>query len=190
MSDDFPRLRTPRLLLRPWREDDKAAFWRMNADPEVTRHLLPVPDRRDSDARADSIIQHFTDYGFGLWVVEIAGIHPFAGFTGLRHVPYQASFTPAVEIAWRFDRTFWNHGYATEAARACLDYGFNVLKQDEIVAVTRPDNKRSRAVMTRLGMTHAQMDDFELPLPPEQAHMRPHVLYRMAREQHAGREAT
>ncbi len=178
MSAELPLFNTNRLLVRPWRESDKAAFWRMNAKPEVTRHLLPVSDKAGSDARADSIIQHFSDYGFGLWVVELPGICPFIGFTGLRHVPYQAPFIPAVEVAWRFDPAFWGKGYATEAARACLQFGFNTLKLSEIVAITRPDNVRSRAVMTRLGMTHEQADDFEMPLPPEQAHMRMHVLYR------------
>ncbi len=190
MSAELPRFHTARLLVRPWREDDKAAFWHMNAKPDVTRYLLPVQDRAGSDARADSIIQHFSDYGFGLWVVELPGICPFIGFTGLRHVPYQAAFTPAVEIAWRFDRAYWGKGYATEAAQACLDFGFDTLNLSEIVAVTRPDNALSRAVMSRLGMTHANNDDFELPLPPEQAHMRPHVLYRIGQEQHIGQKAS
>lgn len=80
-------MRTDRLRLRSWREDDKPALWRMNAKPEVTLFLLPVRDRADSDARAESIMEHFTQHGFGLWVVETPGIAPFTGFTGLRHIP-------------------------------------------------------------------------------------------------------
>ncbi len=171
-------LKTPRLILRPWTEADKAPFWRMNANPQVTRFLLPVADRAGSDARANDIIEHFTQHGFGLWAVEITGITPFAGFTGLRHIPYPAHFTPAVEIAWRFDPAFWGNGFATEAAQACLDFGFSALGLSEIVAITRPDNLRSRAVMTRLGMRHHPSDDFEMQLPPEHEALRAHVLYR------------
>lgn len=181
MSAEHPGFQTTRLLLRRWRDDDRLAFWNMNAKPAVTRYLLPVPEKAVSDMYADGIIRHFSDHGFGLWAVELPGVCPFIGFTGLRHVPYQAAFTPAIEVAWRFDPVFWGKGYATEAAQACLAFGFETLNLSEIVAVTRPDNSPSRALMTRLGMTHTPSDDFELPLPPEHAHMRPHVLYRMGR---------
>ncbi len=177
----IPTLRTERLLLRPWRAEDRDALWAMQSDPAVMEFLMPVPDRAASDAVADRIARHFADHGFGLWVVEVPGVTPFAGYCGLVHVPYVAHFTPAVEIGWRFLRASWGHGYATEAARACLRHGFDVLGLDEIIALTVPANRRSRAVMERLGMIHDPSDDFDIPTVPEGHRLRHHVLYRLPR---------
>jgi RimJ/RimL family protein N-acetyltransferase len=84
-----------------------------------------------------------------------------------------------VEVAWRLARFYWGHGYATEAATAALDYGFNELGLNEIVAVTVPANWRSRRVMERLGMTRVPKDDFDHPRLPE-GPLRRHVLYRLS----------
>jgi RimJ/RimL family protein N-acetyltransferase len=84
----------------------------------------------------------------------------------------------AVEIAWRLTRLFWGGGYATEAARAALDYGFGKLGLAEIVAVTVPANARSRGVMERLGMIRQPADDFDHPNLPE-GPLKRHVLYRL-----------
>ncbi|WP_238121689.1 MULTISPECIES: GNAT family N-acetyltransferase [unclassified Xanthobacter] len=177
-----PTLTTPRLLLRPWRDADRDALWAMQSDPQVMEFLMPVADRAASDAVADRIARHFADHGFGLWVVEVPGVTAFAGYTGLVHVPYAAHFTPAIEVGWRFLRHSWGHGYATEAARACLGFGFERLGLEEIVAITVPSNRRSRAVMERLGMTHDPRDDFDMPTVPVGHPLRHHVLYRMSRE--------
>jgi ribosomal-protein-alanine N-acetyltransferase len=95
-----------------------------------------------------------------------------------RRSPIEAHFTPAVEVAWRLTRPYWSHGYATEAARASLDYGFGRLGLDEIVAVTVPANRRSRQVMRRLGMTRQPEDDFDHPNVPEGS-LKRCVLYRL-----------
>lgn len=176
-----PTLRTERLLLRPWRAQDCEALWAMQSDPQVMEFLMPVPDRAASDAVADRIARHFADHGFGLWVVEVPGVTPFAGYCGLVHVPYAAHFTPAIEVGWRFLRTAWGHGYATEAARACLDFGFETLGLEQIIAITVPANRRSRAVMARLGMTHDPNDDFDMPTVPVGHPLRHQVLYRLCR---------
>ena len=84
-----------------------------------------------------------------------------------------------MEVAWRLARFYWGHGYATEAATAALDYGFNELGLSEIVAVTVPANWRSRRVMERLGMTRVPEDDFDHPRLPE-GPLRGHVLYRLS----------
>jgi RimJ/RimL family protein N-acetyltransferase len=92
----------------------------------------------------------------------------------------EAHFTPAVEIAWRLARARWGRGYATEAARAALDFAFDRLGLDEIVAVTVPDNWRLRRVMDRIGMICAAADDFDHPGLPE-GPLKRHVLYRPRR---------
>ena len=168
-------LRTPQLLLRQWRDDDVAAADELSGDPAVMEYLVPRPDWA---ARKRA---HWHEYGFGEWVVEIPGEASFIGAVGLEHVGYDAHFTPAVEVAWRPARPYWGRGYATESARAALDYGFEQLGLSEIVAITVPANRRSRAVMERLGMTRAPEDDFDSPQLPLGHPLRPHVLYRLRR---------
>jgi len=123
---------------------------------------------------------HWAEHGFGQWVVELPGAASFIGVVGLETVSYEAHFTPAVEVAWRLTHPYWSHGYATEAARASLDYGFGQLGLDEIVAVTVPANRRSRQVMRRLGMTRKPEDDFDHPNVPEGS-LKRCVLYRLSK---------
>jgi RimJ/RimL family protein N-acetyltransferase len=172
-------LRTSRLLLRPWRDEDIAAFAEMSADPIVMEYLLPLSHRGlSAEAWAARARAHWDEHGFGQWVVELPGAASFIGVVGLGEVVYEAPFTPAVEVAWRLARPGWGRGYATEAARAALDYGFDKLGLSEIVALTVPANQRSRRVMQRLGMTRSPEDDFDHPRVPE-GPLKRHVLYRL-----------
>jgi RimJ/RimL family protein N-acetyltransferase len=173
-------LRTSRLLLRPWRDADVAAFAELSTDPAVMEFLRPLTEPGAAEAWAARVRDHWRRHAFGQWVVEIPGEASFIGVVGLSTVSYEAHFTPAVEVAWRLAPAYWGRGYATAAARAALDYGFNTLGLAEIVAVTVPPNIRSRRVMERLGMTRASEDDFDHPSIPEGPRKR-HVLYRLLR---------
>lgn len=175
------RLMTERLLLREWRAEDAALFAELNASPQVMRHYPSTLTREESDQVYQRISQHFTDHGFGLWVVEIPGVAPFIGFVGLHHVRYQTAFTPCIEIGWRISEQHWEKGYATEAAVAAMDYGIE--HYDEIVSFTAPENKASQRVMQKLGMTHDPAEDFDHPLLPKCHRLCRHVLYRMSRKQ-------
>lgn len=172
-------LRTSRLLLRQWRDGDVAAFADLSADPAVMKYLRPLTETGASEAWAARAQAHWREHGFGQWVVEIPGEAAFIGVVGLSTVGYQADFTPAVEVAWRLARAYWGRGYATEAAWAALDYGFDALGLAEIVAVTVPANLRSRRVMERLGMSRAPEDDFDHPNISE-GPLKRHVLYRLS----------
>jgi ribosomal-protein-alanine N-acetyltransferase len=125
--------------------------------------------------------------GYGLWAVEVLAGEPFIGFCGIQPVPFEAPFTPAVEIGWRLARAHWGHGYATEAARASLAYGFETVGLAEIVAMVVPANQRSISVCMRLGMRHDPADDFDHPLVAEDklsvgGHLaRRHALLRLQR---------
>ncbi|MDR3686607.1 MAG: GNAT family N-acetyltransferase [Coriobacteriia bacterium] len=176
---DWPVLRTERLLLRGWSDEDRAAFAAINADPRVMAFLGAPLTRQQSDAFADRIGDKFEQQGFGLWAVEVLGGAPFIGFVGLNIPVFDAPFMPAVEIGWRLDPAFWGRGYATQAARAVLDFGFRAAGLEEIVAFTATCNLRSRAVMERLGMTIDPRDDFEHPLVEDGSPLRAHVLYRI-----------
>ena len=180
-TDPLIELRTERLRLRPWRQDDVEPFAAMNADPEVMRHFPSALSRRESEEVLGRIRAHFAARGFGLWAVEAPGVASFIGYVGLTTPRFEAHFTPCVEVGWRLARAHWGHGYATEAARAALDFGFGPMRLEEIVAMTVPANVRSRRVMDRLGMVRSEADDFEHPMLPAGHPLRPHVLYRLRR---------
>ena len=173
-------LGTERLLLRPWRAQDRAPFAALNADPEVMRHFPGSMSRSESDELAERIETAMAQEGWGLWALEQRDGGRFIGFTGLARPGFDAPFMPAVEIGWRLARDAWGHGYASEAARAAAAFAFDQLGLDEIVSLAVVANNRSRAVMRRLGMHHDPADDFDHPrIGAEHAHLRRHVLYRL-----------
>jgi ribosomal-protein-alanine N-acetyltransferase len=172
-------LATPRLRLRPWRESDLEPFAALNADPRVMEHFPSPLARGESDAVAGRIMEAMQSQGWGLWALEVVGGEPFIGFTGLAVPGFEAHFTPCTEVGWRLARSAWGHGYATEAARAALAFGFGELGLAEIVSFTTAANTRSAAVMERLGMERD--GEFDHPRLPEGSPVRRHVLYRIAR---------
>ena len=177
-----PVLRTERLILRPWRESDLDPFAALNADPRVAATLGGPQDRAFSDAMAARIHAEFAATGYGRWAVELPGVAPFIGFIGLAAPSFEAHFTPAVEIGWRLAFEHWGKGYATEGARAALDFGFNQAGLEEIVSFTAKINTKSRAVMERLGMRTDPKDDFNHVALPAEHPLYQHVLYRLSRE--------
>lgn len=172
-------LRTDRLTLRRWRDSDLAPWAAMNADPEVREHLGDLLTREQSDASVARFQAEFDERGYGWWAVEVRATGEFVGFTGLDRVDDGMPFT-GVEIGWRLARSAWGHGYATEAARTALAFGFDTLGLPEILAVTTAANARSQAVMRRIGMTRDPAGDFDDPTAPD-GPLRPSVLYRIAR---------
>lgn len=174
-----PEIATARLRLRAWRDDDRPAFAALNADRRVMEHFPKLLTREESDALFDRIQRHFAEHGFGLWAVEAEGVAPLVGFVGLNVPTFEAPFTPCVEIGWRLAAEHWGRGYATEAARAALDFAFGPLDLPEVVSFTVPANARSRAVMHRLGMMRREEEDFDHPALAEGHPLRRHVLYRL-----------
>jgi ribosomal-protein-alanine N-acetyltransferase len=181
------QLRTARLVLRRWRQIDSEAFAKLNADPVVMEYFPGVLSRNESDAMVDLIEAQFDELGYGLWAVEAPDEAPFVGFVGLSVPNFQAHFTPAVEIGWRLDRTYWGRGFATEAAWATLADGFGRVGLTEIVSFTAAANVRSIRVMERLDMTRNPADDFDHPRLPEGHRLRRHFLYRLHRGRLPGR---
>jgi len=180
-------LTTARLLLRAWRESDRAPFAAMNADPLVMRHFAAPLTPEESDDMIDRCIAHHREHGFTFFAVELRENGAFLGLTGMARPSFEAHFTPCVEIGWRIAREHWNRGYATEAARECLRFAFQDLGLKEVVAFTVPANHASRRVMEKLGMTRSPADDFDHPRLPEGHPLRRHVLYRVAPAGYDGR---
>ena len=149
----FPVLRTDRLLLRLWRPDDRPVFARMSADPEVMEFFVAPLTREESGAFVDRTESGFAEHGFGVWAVEEIRSGAFIGFTGLLHQTFEAPFTPVFEIGYRLARHAWGQGYATEAAREAVRFGFEDAGLSEMVSMTaRPG--RAPAEATRSVPTH------------------------------------
>ena len=175
-------LRTERLLLRHWTDDDREPFAAMNADPVVMEHMQGLMTRERSDDFIDRIEAHWEQYGWGLWAVE-APVARFVGYVGLWPAEYLAP--GMVEVGWRLMSEHWGQGYATEAARAALRFGFTEADLAEIVSFTVPQNVRSRRVMERIGLVRDPSGDFDHPRVdpvayPELVH---HVFYRLSRQE-------
>ena len=177
-----PELATERLVLRRWRESDRDAFAELNANPQVMAHFPALLTRPESDFVLEQLEAGFERSGFGIWCVERFD-GAFLGLTGLSVVPFEEHFTPAVEVGWRMLPEAWGHGYATEAARESLRFGFDEVGLREIVSFASAGNERSIAVMGRLGM-HRDVDgDFKHPLMEPEHVLAPHVLYRLSAQE-------
>jgi RimJ/RimL family protein N-acetyltransferase len=181
--------RTERLQLRLWRDEDRAPFAALNADPEVMRHFPAPLTAEASDALVQRAQAALRERGWGLWAVERRDTAQFIGFIGLGLAPASLPFAPAVEVGWRLARAHWGQGLATEGARAALQVAFETLGLQEVVSFTAASNHRSQAVMQRLGLDDAQAP-FEHPNVPPGHPVRPHVLFRLGRERWAARTAT
>jgi RimJ/RimL family protein N-acetyltransferase len=182
----FPTLSGGRIRLRRWRDEDRQAFAAMNSDARVMEFFQSRLTRIESDAMVDRIQEHFNKHDFGLWAIEVPGVAAFVGFAGLAIARFSAHFTPCVEVGWRLAFEHWGRGYATEAARLALGYGFGTLALSEVISFTSATNHRSRAVMERLGMRRDPADDFDHPVLPEGHPLRRHVLYRLGSRSYFG----
>jgi RimJ/RimL family protein N-acetyltransferase len=175
-------LTTARLRLREWRASDLELFAALNADPAVMEFMSRCLSREESDAFAAVAQAEIAHRGWGLWATELRDSGQLIGCVGLSVPSFHTDFAPCVELHWRLERASWGRGFATEGARACLEFAFASLELPEVVAFTVPANTRSRAVMERLGMWHDVEGDFEHPRLPPGDPLRRHVLYRLTRE--------
>lgn len=173
-------METERLRLRQWRDADREPFAALNADPEVMRYFPAVLTREQSDEFIDRQRTLIDERGWGGWAVEERSSERFIGFIGLAVPRHPLPCMPCVEVGWRLVRDAWGFGFATEAARAALDFGFDALALDEIVSLTALVNTPSRRVMHRLGMQNTGRD-FDHPAVAEGSPLRRHCLYAIAK---------
>lgn len=172
-------LTTSRLLLRAWKDEDVEPFYKMNQSSVVMEYF---PELWSMDMVQSFIVrmnEQLSRENYTLWAVEEKESKQFIGFIGLNHPTWDAHFTPCVEIGWRLAAEFWGKGYATEGAKATLEYAFQDLHIPEIVSFTVPDNFRSRRVMERIGMTRDFTGDFLHPKLAPDHKLAKHVLYRI-----------
>lgn len=178
-------LKTERLRLRQWKQDDLPPFAEMSADPGVMKYFLSTLTREESEVWARRCQTLISERGWGLWALESKNSGKFLGVVGLHAVDPKFPFAPGVEVGWRLAREEWGKGYASEAARAALDFAFGTLGLDEVCSFTTVSNRRSQAVMKRLGMvdTGRNFDHFKVPAGHP---LREHVLYRISKNRWDG----
>jgi len=147
---------TERLLLRVPTSADIAAFDEMDADPEVMRYIGDGRTYKRAPEESVELIgrirSRWEENGFGLLAATSRESGDVLGWVTLAVPNFLPELLPAVEIGWRFRRRHWGHGYATEAARPLLHYGFTDLGLDRIVSVRRVENAASARVMEKLGL--------------------------------------
>lgn len=168
-------IETPRLRLRGWGEADLEGLIQMNADSEVMRFFPePYAEARSWD-QYRRIQNEFEQAGYGLYVAEEKYGGEFMGFIGFHQASLQVDFCPCIEIAWRLAKRFWNQGYATEGAEACLSYAWEHLDFECVYSFTAVLNLPSQRVMEKIGMKlNRYFDNPELP--PDHP-LCPHVCY-------------
>ncbi|MGW0331526.1 GNAT family N-acetyltransferase [Streptomyces sp. NPDC003011] len=162
-------IRTPRLILRRWHDDDLAPMAEINADPQVM-HWVDDGSVRDLDHTAEAIErweEEWDEEGFGLFAVELLASGELAGFTGLSVPEFLPEVMPAVAISWRFGSSFWGQGYASEAAQATLEFALQDRGLDRVISISRAGDDASENVIRKLGMVPVLQTDhpvYGLPL--------------------------
>ena len=173
-------IETKRLLLREWQPADHAVYIEMNRDASVMEFFPSILTPEQSLQHIVRITELINHEGYGLFAVERKEDGAFIGFTGFALPRFEASFTPCVEIGWRIASKFWNKGYATEAAKACLEFGFTIMKWKDIYSFTSVLNTRSESVMQKIGMQ--KEGEFDHPLLETGHRLQKHVLYKISQE--------
>jgi len=169
-------IETERLILRAFREDDRAPLAAINGDPRVGEWLGGAIDRAASDALLDRLNAEIARDGFGFFAAERKADGRLVGMIGIR-AQKDAPPAPCLELGWRLAVEAQGQGYATEGARALLDWGFATQGNDEILAWTAASNLRSQAVMRRIGMDPDPALDFDHPALAEDHPLRRHVVF-------------
>jgi len=179
-------LETDRLILRTWADSDLQPMHEINQDPKVMEYFPGLQDLKATKNFISKVNNHFDKHGYSLYACLRKDSNQFIGFIGLLIADFEAHFTPATEIGWRLSSKHWGQGFATEGAKAVLDYAFKELKVPEIVSFTAKDNSKSMRVMHKIGLQHNADDDFDNPNLDDNSPLKRHVLYRLTRDEYLG----
>ena len=178
--DRYPSLvlivtHTKRLIIRGYRESDFDDFAEMNANSQVVRYFPKPFTQEESRVAFDKIRRQIAESGLGFYALESKRDSQFVGFTGLSSPEFFADFVPCVEIGWRLRSSYWGRGLATEAALACLEYGWTRFNLKEILSFAPAANLPSIGVMKKIGMTFVK--NFQHPRLLEYPHLVDCMLY-------------
>lgn len=176
-------IETERLILRSWSVADVAALHAICSDPRVMTYLGDAQSEDEIRAAIDRQNGFQSAHGHCFWAMERKTDGAMIGFCGLKPGPAGTPLEGRIEIGWRLAAHAWQQGYAGEAARASLDWGWAHLAVPSIWAITVPDNSRSRLLMDRIGMSRHEELDFDHPALPPGHRLRRHVTYSIGRPQ-------
>ncbi len=178
-------LETERLIIRNWREQDRNLFHIINSDEQVMAFFPFKRSRQQSDEMMNRIQSSISSNGYGFTALELKATNEPIGFCGLADATAEdPQFKELIEIGWRLAPKFWGKGYATEAAKRLLEFGFEELGLSEVVSFAVHNNHRSTSVMERIGMQRRPEQDFDHPgVPDTHPHLKRHVVYVAKRDE-------
>jgi RimJ/RimL family protein N-acetyltransferase len=181
------RIETPRLILRNWEERDADVFFELMSDEKVMEFFPYRRTRHESDERLAQLMASIEDIGFGFYAVELKENGECLGMCGIAQLEMEPQFPQGTfEVGWRFTECAWGKGYASESAKAAIADGFLNHGLSDFVAIAVTTNRRSIAVMERIGMVRDPDGDFDHPgVPDDQPALIRHVTYRISRNQWA-----
>jgi RimJ/RimL family protein N-acetyltransferase len=177
----FTGIATERLLLRTWKEGDESTICEIMQNSEVNRYLSPhnLDKLSTIEAISKSSMRNINEKGYGYFICEEKSTGKVIGMMGLNYTQIAHRYFPCYTISWILGREFWRQGYATEAAKAMIDYAFDTCKITKICACTVEDNQASRKTMERLGMQY--VDTFSFPGIEVSNPCSSHVLYELSK---------
>jgi RimJ/RimL family protein N-acetyltransferase len=147
-------IETARLYLRQFMPNDLDELYRIYSDPEIMKYVgKGVRTRAETESAIHNMLKHWEENNFGMWAVVHKTDRKMIGRCGLCFLDK----TPEVELGYALDKLYWNQGLATEASIASLNYGFEILQLERIVAIARPENIASQRVMQKVGMKYEKM---------------------------------
>jgi RimJ/RimL family protein N-acetyltransferase len=168
-------IKTERLMLRSWKETDKVPFAEINGNYNVMKYFPAPLSTEESDAFVERINAEFEETGIGLYAVEIKKTGEFIGYVGFHRIAFDVPFSPNWEIGWRISDKYWHKGYATEAAKACINYAREKRFCDKLYSFTAVPNIPSENVMKRIGMAYEGL--FMHPALADGHWLKEHKLY-------------
>ncbi len=154
-------IQTERLGLRNWQDSDLVEMAAINRDPQVMQHFPSTQSLEDTRGFIDRMQKQFSKTGYCYFAAERLSDQTFLGFIGIMYQDYEADFTPCVDIGWRLGKVYWGQGFATEGAKACLEYAFEVLALEKVYSLASLANVPSMKVMEKIGMKYQY--DFDHP---------------------------
>ena len=154
---EIPRIETPRLILREWRDDDVGRYAKMNADPEVRRYMHPPRPLTEAESalEIDHLLDEWRRLGFGHWAVELRETGELIGRTGIKRHPDWEPDPENTEVGWLYARSAWGRGIATEGAIEAVRFCLEEVGSDEAISIAHIENLASHRVMKKAGLSWA-----------------------------------
>jgi len=156
-------IETERLILRDLEEYDAQGIFELDSDPKVHEYLgnIPIKTIKEAKSSIENIRQHYIENGVGRWALIDKKTKEFMGWAGLKYEQELRIGLKYYDLGYRLKSKFWGKGFATEAAAACLHYGFHKLALDEICAAVNIDNHASNQILKKIGLGFIETFEFK-----------------------------